>query len=62
VKRCIVVGASGTLGRAVVKELAARDARVGGTYRSNTALGIPVRRLDLLSVDTIEPVIADLAR
>lgn len=61
-KRVIVVGASGALGRTVTNELAARDARVGGTYRTNTLEGIPARRLDLLAVDTIEPALADLAR
>jgi NAD(P)-dependent dehydrogenase (short-subunit alcohol dehydrogenase family) len=62
VKRVIVVGASGSLGRALVGELGARDARVGGTYRNGTIEGIPSRRLDLLAVDTIEPVLLDLAQ
>jgi NAD(P)-dependent dehydrogenase (short-subunit alcohol dehydrogenase family) len=62
VKRVIVVGASGSLGRALVEELGARDARVGGTYRNGTIEGIPSRRLDLLAVDTIEPILADLAQ
>jgi 3-oxoacyl-[acyl-carrier protein] reductase len=61
-KRVIVVGASGSLGRAVVKELGARDARASGTFRNGTVEGIPARRLDLLAVDTIEPVLADLAK
>jgi 3-oxoacyl-[acyl-carrier protein] reductase len=60
-KRVIVVGASGSLGRAVVKELGARDARVGGTFRSGSVDDVASRRLDLLDVDTIEPVLADLA-
>jgi NAD(P)-dependent dehydrogenase (short-subunit alcohol dehydrogenase family) len=62
VKRVIVVGASGSLGRALVEELGARDARVGGTYRNGTIEGIPSRRLDLLAVDTIEPILADHAQ
>lgn len=62
-KRVIVVGASGSLGRAVVKELAARDARVGGTYRNGSVeAGIPARKLDLLDVGVIEPTLADLAK
>ena len=62
-KRVIVVGASGSLGSAVVKELRARDARVGGTFRNGTVgEGVPARRLDLLALDTIEPTIADLAK
>jgi NAD(P)-dependent dehydrogenase (short-subunit alcohol dehydrogenase family) len=60
-KRVIVVGASGSLGRAVVKELGARDARVGGTFRNGSVEGgIAARKLDLLAVDTIEPTLADL--
>lgn len=61
-KRVIVVGASGSLGRALVTELGARDARVAGTYRTNAVDGIPSRRLDLLEVDAIEPALADLAK
>lgn len=61
-KRVIVVGASGALGRAVATELGARDARVAGTFRNGTAPGIPARKLDLLAIDTIEPVLADLAK
>jgi NAD(P)-dependent dehydrogenase (short-subunit alcohol dehydrogenase family) len=60
-KCVIVVGASGSLGRAVVKELVGRDARVAGTYRSKPIDGIPARRLDLLAVDAIEPTLTDLA-
>jgi 3-oxoacyl-[acyl-carrier protein] reductase len=60
-KRVIVVGASGSLGRAVVKELAARDARVGGTFRNGSVDGIPARKLDLLEVDAVESTLADLA-
>jgi 3-oxoacyl-[acyl-carrier protein] reductase len=60
-KRVIVVGASGSLGRAVVKELGARDARVGGTFRSGSVDGVPARKLDLLDLESIDPVIADLA-
>jgi NAD(P)-dependent dehydrogenase (short-subunit alcohol dehydrogenase family) len=61
-KRVIVVGASGSLGRAVVKELGARAAHVAGTYRDGGTEGIPSRRLDLLAVDAIEPVLMDLAQ
>lgn len=61
-KRAIVVGASGSLGRAVVKELGARDARVGGTFRNGSVEGVPARRLDLLAIETIEDAIADLAK
>lgn len=60
-KRVIVVGASGSLGRAVVKELGARDARVGGTFRNGSIEGIPARRLDLLRLDEIEATLASLA-
>lgn len=60
-KRVIVVGASGSLGHAVVKELGARDARVGGTFRHGSIEGIPARKLDLLDVDAIESTLADLA-
>ena len=59
-KRVVVVGASGALGRAVTTELTSRDARVGGTYRTSRPEGISVRKLDLLAVDSIEPVLADL--
>ena len=61
-KRVMIVGASGSLGGALVKELGARDARVGGTYRTQVVEGIPSRKLDLAEVDTIEPVLADLGK
>ena len=61
-KRVIVIGASGSLGRAVVKELGARDARVAGTYRNGSVEGgIPARKLDLLEVDSIERTLSELA-
>lgn len=60
-KRCIVVGASSRLGRAVTRELGARGARVGGTFFTNEIGGLLARRLDLSKVDEIERAIADLA-
>lgn len=61
-KRALVIGASGSLGRAVVEELGARDARVAGTYRTGSVDGIPSRKLDLLDVEAIEGTLADLAK
>ena len=70
--RVIVVGASGTLGRAVARELAERGARVGGTFLTNEAAvaelgrmlphGFVGRRLDLARAEDVEPGLHDLAR
>jgi NAD(P)-dependent dehydrogenase (short-subunit alcohol dehydrogenase family) len=68
--RCIVVGASGMLGRAVCLELAKRGARVGGTFLLNedaageigrSVDGFVARRLDLADAASIERVIGEIA-
>lgn len=63
-RRAIVVGASSRLGHAVAKELAARGARVGGTYFQSETRLAPVsaaRRLDLTDAAAIGPVLGELA-
>ena len=57
-RRCLVIGASGAVGQAVVAALAERGARVACTSRSGLrADGLPTFALDLCDVDAIEPAI-----
>lgn len=59
-KRCIVVGASGRLGRAVTAELERRGARVAGTHFTRPTGN--TKKLDLARVDDIEAGIGELGR
>jgi NAD(P)-dependent dehydrogenase (short-subunit alcohol dehydrogenase family) len=67
---CVVVGGSGTVGRAVCEALAARGARVGLTFHRNEAAaralearldGAVARRLDVTDPAAIERVLRELA-
>ena len=69
--RCLVIGASGVLGSAVVRELARRDARVVGTFHTNEAKmaelgkeipGFVARRLDLADAAETERVVEALGK
>jgi NAD(P)-dependent dehydrogenase (short-subunit alcohol dehydrogenase family) len=68
VKRVIVVGGSGAVGRGVVRALAAGGARVGFTFFTNEAAarelgqetGAIGRRLDLASAEDVPRVLAEL--
>ncbi len=67
-KRCIVVGGSGTVGRAICAELAARGARVALTYCHGEAAAKELgarfdarsARLDLTDLDAIGPALDGL--
>ncbi len=67
-KRCIVLGGSGTVGRAVVSELTGQGAKVAFTYHQNAraaealgATGAFAKQLDLADPDAIAPALAALA-
>lgn len=60
-KRIIVIGGSGTIGRAVITELSAQDARVACThFRSAPPEGVPTKKLDVADSDAIGPAIDGL--
>jgi 3-oxoacyl-[acyl-carrier protein] reductase len=70
-KRCIVLGGSGVVGRALVAELAEAGARVAFTYRNGEAVardlenrfpGCSGTRLDLRDVSATEAAVDSLAR
>jgi 3-oxoacyl-[acyl-carrier protein] reductase len=60
-RRVIVIGASGFVGRAVCEELARRDAKVAGTYFRNPTPLAGARSLDLLDAGAIKPTIHALS-
>jgi 3-oxoacyl-[acyl-carrier protein] reductase len=69
VKRCIVFGGSGTVGRAVCEELAASGAKVGFTFHQGRATahelaarldGAVAKEVDLVSVSDVGRVIDEL--
>ena len=70
-KRCVVIGGSGTVGRALVAELSGQGARVALTYRHGRDVadaltlahdGVTARELDLLDLGRVAVTIDELGR
>jgi NAD(P)-dependent dehydrogenase (short-subunit alcohol dehydrogenase family) len=62
VRRVVVIGGSGTVGRGVVAELLEQEARVACTHhRSPPPEGVIARQLDAADTDTIAPCLDALA-
>jgi NAD(P)-dependent dehydrogenase (short-subunit alcohol dehydrogenase family) len=70
-RRCLVIGGSGTVGRALVAELAAQGARVALTYHTGVDVaegltrahdGVTARQLDLRDPDAVAAAVDEVGR